>query len=258
MNKVIKALFLDLDGTAIPSRMDGMPTERLTQAIASKPSTQFCAATGRSWSHARDPIQALSLTAPCVISGGAQIVDPVEMRILWHVMIAPASVKAIQGLAKQYDKKLAYVTGLTVTDAVHDSYDASDLDVNTIYMFNIEPNELQTILEVIHREGNLSAALTRSWMREGVVDLHITHMHATKEHAITQALVLMKIKKKYTAGVGDGLNDLHLFNAVSHKVAMGNAENELKKAADIVIGSIDEDGLAKFIESFKAGVSWNT
>jgi hydroxymethylpyrimidine pyrophosphatase-like HAD family hydrolase len=46
----------------------------------------------------------------------------------------------------------------------------------------------------------------------------------------------------------DGLNDFHLFRAGGTKIAMGNADIELKKQADIVIGDVDNDGLAEYLE----------
>lgn len=42
-------------------------------------------------------------------------------------------------------------------------------------------------------------------------------------------------------------NDVHLFEAVGHKVAMGNGTEKLQSLADEVIDSVDEDGLARFI-----------
>lgn len=49
-------------------------------------------------------------------------------------------------------------------------------------------------------------------------------------------------------GIGDGANDIHLFNAVGLKVAMGNAVPSLKEKADIVIGHVTDDGLAQYFE----------
>lgn len=44
---------------------------------------------------------------------------------------------------------------------------------------------------------------------------------------------------------GDGLNDIEMLQAVGTGVAMGNAHTEVKAVADVVIGHVDEDGLAK-------------
>ena len=49
---------------------------------------------------------------------------------------------------------------------------------------------------------------------------------------------------------GDGLNDLAMLRAVGFGVAMANGNEEVKKYADYVTGSNDEDGVAKAIEKF--------
>lgn len=76
----------------------------------------------------------------------------------------------------------------------------------------------------------------------------ITDLDGTKEHAVAELLKMLAIDKENAVGVGDGHNDLHLFNAVGHKVAMGNAVDEMKQSADVVIGSVQDDGLAKYFE----------
>lgn len=85
--------------------------------------------------------------------------------------------------------------------------------------------------------------------RTGFNDIHITNRNATKEHAIKKLLKIVNIDRENTIGVGDGHNDIHLFNAVNHKVAMGNAVNELKVASDEVISNVDEEGFAQYLES---------
>lgn len=44
---------------------------------------------------------------------------------------------------------------------------------------------------------------------------------------------------------GDNLNDLSMFRVADVKIAVGNAKDELKKAADFIIGSNDDDGVAR-------------
>jgi hydroxymethylpyrimidine pyrophosphatase-like HAD family hydrolase len=60
-------------------------------------------------------------------------------------------------------------------------------------------------------------------------------------------LEIMGVPKDKAIGVGDANNDVHLFKAVGLKVAMGNATDELKSQADIIVDSVENDGLAKFI-----------
>jgi len=51
------------------------------------------------------------------------------------------------------------------------------------------------------------------------------------------------------AAVGDGKNDLELLRAVRLGVAMGNAPEEVKAAADLVVPPADECGLQKALET---------
>ena len=48
---------------------------------------------------------------------------------------------------------------------------------------------------------------------------------------------------------GDDYADIGMLELCGTGVAMGNAIDEVKNKADIVIGSNDEDGIADFIES---------
>ena len=48
---------------------------------------------------------------------------------------------------------------------------------------------------------------------------------------------------------GDGINDLEMIGTVGTGVAMGNACEELKAVADVVCGSVAEDGLAHYLAS---------
>ncbi len=49
-------------------------------------------------------------------------------------------------------------------------------------------------------------------------------------------------------GVGDGDNDLPLFDSVGLKVAVANATDKLKSLADEVVAEADKDGLADVIQ----------
>lgn len=48
---------------------------------------------------------------------------------------------------------------------------------------------------------------------------------------------------------GDNLNDLSMFRESDMRIAVGNAHPEVKAAADYVIGSNDEDGVAEWLMS---------
>ena len=49
---------------------------------------------------------------------------------------------------------------------------------------------------------------------------------------------------------GDGGNDIPMLKHVGIGVAMGNAEDEVKQAADYVTDSVDENGIEKALWHF--------
>lgn len=51
-----------------------------------------------------------------------------------------------------------------------------------------------------------------------------------------------------TVGFGDSMNDIEMMQTVGTSVCMGNGAEELKKMADIVCPSVEEDGLAAAFE----------
>lgn len=48
---------------------------------------------------------------------------------------------------------------------------------------------------------------------------------------------------------GDGLNDIEMLELVGHGIAMGNANDEVKRSADYIVPSVEEDGLAVAFKS---------
>ena len=59
----------------------------------------------------------------------------------------------------------------------------------------------------------------------------------------------LEIKCSKVVSFGDGTNDIDMFNISDEAYAVSNAVDELKQAAAAVIGSNNEDGVAKWLES---------
>ena len=55
--------------------------------------------------------------------------------------------------------------------------------------------------------------------------------------------------------IGDGHNDVAMFERSGLSIAMGNASPEVQRAADFVTASNDEDGFAQAIERLVLGAS---
>jgi HAD superfamily hydrolase (TIGR01484 family) len=244
----LDVIIFDLDGTAMPSAEKSMPSAELIKVTNQfKKNIHLCAATGRSWPLAKDIIKSLGLIDPCITSGGSVIVDPSNEEILWQRVITRSSMESIVEIANVYNYPVAYVSGLNITFC--ENIATTPESVNIFYIFDVPAEKVAGIVNKLEEVDNITVSKAYSWNVVGGMDLHITNQEATKEHAVFKLCSRLNIDASKSAGVGDGFNDLHLFNAVGYKVAMGNAVQELKDQADVVIDSLDKEGLATFIKS---------
>lgn len=79
----------------------------------------------------------------------------------------------------------------------------------------------------------------------------INPQNGGKGHAIVHVARHMGIDISQTMAFGDGGNDVDMIRSVGWGVAMGNATDELKAAADYVTAAIDDDGIARAVEHFE-------
>lgn len=240
-----KAIIFDLDGTAIPNKPSGLPSDRVIKAVQSaKKHFIISAATGRPISMARGIFEKLSIDSPCVISGGTQIINPKTEETLWEKKLSEEQIKQIVNICKPYPY------GIIVSDELSGK-PAKDMVVKgperVAYVMAAETLDGKKIADEINALANVTAHEVVSWTPNHV-DIHITHSEATKKHAIEVLLKMLQIDRAEVIGIGDSNNDLPLFEMAGYKVDMGNATDKLKAEADEVILSVAENGLAEFIE----------
>lgn len=247
-----KAVIFDIDGTAINSPSQKLPTERLNSAVRAIESSYYMsAATGRVWSFAKPVLKGMSLVDPCIISAGTQICNPVTGEIIWQCNIEPADMGAVLSIVRGYPAHKVLYNDNDEDAYLYGGIPVSNLKIDeSVYFFElifVPQNVAPGIVAKLSKIEGIAVTLVVA-QRSGFNDIHITNRHATKEHAVGELLKLLNIERENTIGVGDGHNDVHLFNAVNRRVAMGNAVDELKAVADEVIGEVAEDGFAAFLE----------
>jgi len=76
-----------------------------------------------------------------------------------------------------------------------------------------------------------------------------TRKEATKENAIRRTCVACGISLPEVTAFGDDSPDIGMLQLCGTGVAMGNALDSVKSAADVVIGSNDADGIAEYLEA---------
>jgi hypothetical protein len=83
--------------------------------------------------------------------------------------------------------------------------------------------------------------------------LDFTHPLANKGAALSELGTLLAIPAAHIAVIGDGGNDVAMFDRSGLSIAMGNAELAVRRAADFVTERNDQDGFAKAIAWFVLG-----
>ena len=83
--------------------------------------------------------------------------------------------------------------------------------------------------------------------------LEFTHSKGNKGEAVKILAKRYNIPIDQVMTIGDGHNDISMLRTAGWGVAMGNADDEVKQAADAVTVAQDADGAAKAIERYVLG-----
>ena len=83
--------------------------------------------------------------------------------------------------------------------------------------------------------------------------LDITHPLANKGVALSALATLLAVPPAEIAVVGDGGNDVAMFERSGLSIAMGNASPQVQRAADFVTDTNHQEGFANAIERFILG-----
>lgn len=74
--------------------------------------------------------------------------------------------------------------------------------------------------------------------------LEIVPKEVDKAEGLSHLLKHLHLNREDMAAFGDGFNDITMLSYAGMGIAMGNAQSEVKKAADFVTKSNDQDGIA--------------
>ena len=144
----------------------------------------------------------------------------------------------------KYTELEANINGININV---DDYSEIENDHSIIKIMMIDEKEaIDRVMEQLPKEIYDKYTVVRSAphflefldkrVNKGVgVEMLADHMGITLEQVIT---------------MGDAGNDLHMIECAGMGIAMGNASEEIKKEANYITDTNDEDGVAKAIEKF--------
>lgn len=81
-------------------------------------------------------------------------------------------------------------------------------------------------------------------------NIEINHLNATKGNALAHLSQMLGFLPQEVAAIGDGENDISMFQFCGLSIAMGNANEIVKQSADVVTVSNHEEGVSHALEKW--------
>lgn len=269
MEKKIRMIAADLDGTALNREKHFSPLTVKTFKLAVEKGIHVVISTGRPYSALPEDVFALDGLEYVINSNGASVTKLPDERI-YSSFLNPNVVEKIISFLRENNCRIEVFTGGKAYDdkkmheqvlrdrpvwcnadylkktriPVRDIFDFAVKNKEALENINIifpDPEERVRIAEILKRCEEIT--LTSSYAE----NLEIGGKETSKANALRFLMAKFGIERNELLAFGDNMNDLEMLKLAGIGVAMGNGEEKLKEQADRVTESNEEDGVAKMI-----------
>ncbi|WJE15608.1 Cof-type HAD-IIB family hydrolase [Halobacillus sp. ACCC02827] len=242
MKEDIKLIALDLDGTLVSH--EGTVSEANEKAVkeAKEQGIHVVLSTGRSLSRCRDIAESLGRSSYIVTINGGEIYDH-EFELVEQNKLHHTHVERLWELKKEHG---LYFWSTTV-QGLYNSQDPFENEVHQYdwlkFGFDIEDDEVrEVILEELNNNEELEVT------NSSPTNIEINPVGVNKAAALKKVCKWLDLDMSQVMAVGDSLNDMAMIKEAGLGVAMGNAQEDVKKAAAFTTATNAEDGVARAIE----------
>lgn len=262
-----KMIFSDIDGTLLNSEHRIGPETRQAVLACQKRNIPFILVSAR-MPDGISPIQKqLAIHDPMVCYGGALIVNEQDIgHPLLNISMDPEFVTRFYQLKSKRFPKIcfsAYSINSWLVPEPENEWIRQEQDIagTALQVFDFaagnavppvnkllcmgEPEQI-TALENLLVERKTDATFYKS----KPTYLEITDKKATKAVALDFLTRKSGIRREETMAFGDNYNDIEMLRFAGKGLAMGNAPEGVKKAADDVTSSNNQDGIAAALKKF--------
>lgn len=272
----MKTLYIsDLDGTLLDKK--ARLTDRSREIIRSliDRGMLFTIATARSLSSI-SIVGDLGINIPCVQLNGVLMYDFSSRRYVGRTAIEPQDARAVLEILRRYDR-MSFVYKADEEYGIHVQFEELKNDVereffearkdqdyksfaqvdtvtarddeSVIYFTMVdEYSRLLPICEELKRIQGVRPTL----YSDNYSDMYFLEVFSSRA---TKARGMLEIKRRVGAdrvvAFGDNLNDLEMLSEADVGIAVGDAVEEVRNAADIVIGNSFEDGVAEYLSKLE-------
>jgi Cof subfamily protein (haloacid dehalogenase superfamily) len=277
----IRLIVTDLDGTFLATHNDAHPENARALRHARQNGITVCACTGRSWTMCRHVVKRYGFDPYTITSGGAAIIDADTEQALYAKTMAPTAllpllyaswrtgIETIEVFAADVcaafgqgveDKFLrARVRNAVMPEGEREHYRPYD---DFLEMFHAMKDKSELVyLTTKERMGLMPAKLMEiidklnafelTSSSQGCVD--VLPRGCDKAKALERLCALLGIARENVMAIGDGENDIPMLRYAGVGVAMGQADDAVKRAADIVTVDHRDAGMAKAVYEVAMG-----
>jgi len=243
----VGAFALDLDRTLIAE--DGVLRPRTREALARTRATgtHVVVVTGRMFRAVRPYLEQARLDDLVVCYQGAVVADPATGEFLLHVPIPLAEAREAMDavLAAGFHLNCYLDDLLFVAEVTPEARAYADFQHLEIHAVG-DPaalDELEAELEP-HFAGRLFISKSLPYF------LEFAHPDVSKGSGLEFVADRVGFRPQETVACGDGENDRELLDWAGFGVAVANAHEDVLARADLVVPSVQEEGVAVLLEAY--------
>lgn len=243
VNKNIKLIALDMDGTLLTSANEITSATRQAIAQAMAQDIQVILSTGRWLGSCYTYATSLNLNSYLVTANGGEIWT-MDKQLLERHLLEPKIVEKMWRLATH----LGVNTWMVTTDRVYRDGEVPDNFYTHEWLkFGCDTPDTDKLAKIIeelsyHEELELTNSMPTN------IEVNPAGVH--KASALERVCKELGITMDNVMAAGDSLNDMKMIQQAGLGIAMGNAQEAIKNAADVITDVNDHNGVAKAIKKF--------
>ena len=263
-----RLLVLDLDGTLTNSKKEISPRNLRTLLHLQQNGVRLVLASGRPTYGIAPLAEQLKMKeyGGYILSyNGGEIIDWRNNELLYKNLLPDDVLPLLYQTATDNGQTiLTYDNEFILTENPDDPYVQKEAFLNKMQVRNINhflqevPRPLPKCLivgepeQLIKTEIELSLCLQTqiSVYRSEPYFLELVPLGIDKARSLAVLLKKLNMTCEEMIAIGDGYNDLSMIKYAGVGIAMGNAQEPVKAAADYIAPSNDEDGVAQAIERY--------
>jgi len=238
----IKLIALDMDGTLLDDRHEVSDENRRAIKEAEKRGVRVVLSTGRSLKTARDYVLSLELSSYLVTVNGGEIWGP-NGELVQRSKVDTEHIQWMFELSKKHK------TGFWATSSENVWRNNMPEDLFSQewikFGFHIEEDEIrESVLKELQDKGLFEIS------NSSLKNIEVNALGINKAVGLQKVCDLLGISMDNVMAVGDSLNDIAMITEAGLGIAMGNAQETVKEAADDVTGTNQDSGVAQAIEKW--------